>query len=211
MPLETQTLVAFALASLIVYATPGVDMAYIASQSLGHGRRAGLWAACGTVLGVSLQAGAAAIGVTALFAASPLVFEILRWAGVAYLAWLGAKILLSQDSAPEAAAGSPWTPTKNVVKGATINLLNPKVALFFVAFLPQFVDPAEGRIMRQLGTLGGLFAIGSALWCALLAIVFARVGDRIRRTRGFLTWQRRITGTAFLAFAGLLAVADLRR
>lgn len=211
MLLETQTLVAFALASLIVYVTPGVDMAYIASQSLGHGRRAGLWAACGTVLGVSLQAGAASIGVTALFAASPLVFEFVRWAGVAYLAWLGAKILRSQDTTTETAAGSVWTPMKNVVKGATINLLNPKVALFFVAFLPQFVDPDRGRILLQLGTLGGLFSIGSALWCGFLAVAFARLGDRIRRSRGFRTWQRRISGTAFLGFAGLLALADLRR
>ncbi len=211
MLIETPVLVTFLLASVAVYVTPGVDMAYIASNSVNHGARGGLWAAAGTVIGVSTQALAAALGVTAVFATSPLVFELIRWAGVAYLAFLGIRLLLekvSVDWSREVRSLSPW-PT--LLKGITINLLNPKVALFFVAFLPQFVDPTQGSVLAQLAALGFLFAAGSTLWCAFLAVLFARIGDRFRASPRFQTWQRRITGSAFVGFAGLLALTDLRR
>ena len=211
MTIESTTLFTFALACVAVYVTPGVDMAYIASNSVNHGARGGLWAAAGTVTGVSAQALAAALGITAIFAASPVVFEVIRWTGVAYLAYLGLRLLVSKDDIQWSRSTTSWSRWATLLKGATINLLNPKIALFFVAFLPQFVDPARGEVLLQLATLGFVFSIGSILWCAFLALLFARVGDRFRASRGFRAWQRRVSGGAFIGFAGLLAAADIRR
>lgn len=209
--IDTPMLVAFLAASIAVYVTPGVDMAYIGSNSISHGSRAGLWAAAGTVIGVSTQALLAALGVTAVFAASPVIFEFIRWAGVAYLAYLGARLLLSREAIEWAAKHPAWSPRATLLKGIAINLLKPKVALFFAAFLPQFVDPTKGSVLLQLATLGAIFAAGAVVWCTFLALAFARIGERFRNSQTFALWQRRVTGTAFLGFAGLLAIADLRR
>ena len=211
MPIEPATLLAFVIASIAVYVTPGVDMAYIASNSIARGVRGGLWAAAGTVVGVSTQAFLAAFGVTAAFAASPVVFEAIRWAGVAYLAYLGIRLLISKEDLELQGGAKDWSPSSAVLKGMTINLLNPKVMLFFAAFLPQFVDPQSGPVLPQLAALGAVFSAGSILWCAFLAVFIGRVGSRIRTSPTFLSWQRRVTGTAFIGFAGLLAAADLRR
>ena len=211
MIIDPTTLATFVTACVAVYVTPGVDMAYIASNSVNSGVRGGLWAAAGTVIGVSTQALLAALGVTAVFAASPIVFEAVRWVGVVYLAYLGVRLLLSNEPVDWHRDSPSWSPWPAVLKGMAINLLNPKVALFFVAFLPQFVDPGSGPVFPQLAFLGSVFALGSILWCAFLAVLFARIGDRFRTSTTFLSWQRRVTGTAFVGFAGLLAAADLRR
>ena len=211
MPVDHSTLLAFALAAAVVYVTPGVDMAYIASKGVAHGRRAALWAAAGTVAGVTSQAIAAALGVTALFAASPVAFEIVRWLGVAYLCWLGVQTLRARDEPTARAESDAWRPWPTFARGAAINVLNPKIALFFLAFLPQFVDPERGSVALQLSLLGALFAVGALLWCAALALAFGSLGARAGRSAGFRRWQRRISGSAFIGFAGVLGVADLRR
>ena len=213
MPVDPSILVAFALACGAVYVAPGVDMAYIASNAIGRGRRAGLWAAAGTACGVSIQALAAALGMTALFAASPVLFEAVRWVGVAYLVWLGIVTLRSGDGPSSGAPDGPadWRPWPVLVKGATINLLNPKVALFFLAFLPQFVDGDGAPVAAQLGFLGALFSLGALAWCASLALAFSGLGARVGDSPRFARWQRRVSGGSYIAFAGLLGLADLRR
>lgn len=211
MIIESTTLLAFMAVSVAVYLAPGVDMAYIASTSVRHGARGGLWAAAGTVTGVAMQSLAAALGVTAVFATSPYVFETIRWAGVAYLAYLGIRLLSSRRTPGWSGDVRRWSPWPTLVKGMTINVLNPKVALFFAAFLPQFVDPTRGTVLPQLALLGLLFSSGSVFWCAFLAVFFGRIGDRFQASPAFQAWQRRVAGSAFIGFAGLLALADLRR
>ena len=212
MPVDPSTFAAFALASLAVYLAPGVDMAYIGSNAVRHGRRAGLWAAAGTACGVSLQAVAAALGMTALFAASPVLFEAVRWAGVAYLCWLGIATLRAGEVAGARASGdATWRPWPTLARGAAINVLNPKVALFFLAFLPQFVDAARAPVALQLAFLGACFALGALAWCASLALAFAALGARVGGSPRFARWQRRVSGGAYIGFAGALALGDLRR
>lgn len=210
MPFDTPTLLAFAAASLAVYLAPGADMAYIAANSVPHGFRAGAYAATGTVLGVFVQALAAASGATAVFLVSPLAFEAVRWAGVAYLCWLGIRLLRS-GVVPPAAEMARRRTGRVILKGAAINLLNPKISLFFLAFLPQFTDPARGGVFGQLLTLGLLFTGGSVLWCYFQAWAFARLGGWLVGRRGAVLWQARISGGAMLVFAGLLAVSGARR
>jgi threonine/homoserine/homoserine lactone efflux protein len=211
MPFDPATLLAFAAASLAVYLAPGADMAYIAANSVPHGLRAGALAATGTVLGVFAQAIAAATGATAIFLVSPVAFEAVRWAGVAYLCWLGIRLL--RAGAPELAAGSvpQWRAGPVILKGVAINLLNPKISLFFLAFLPQFADPAQGGMFAQLLTLGLLFGAGAILWCYFLAWAFARLGGWLARWPRAALWQNRVSGGAMILFAGLLAASGLRR
>lgn len=211
MPVEPTTLAAFSLAAIAVYLAPGVDIAFIASRGINHGRRAGVVAGMGIALGVAIQAAASALGVTALFLASPILFEIIRWTGVAYLCWLGLSVLRGGDERPEVARERSWSVAGTMSKGAGINLLNPKVALFFLAFLPQFVDPARGDVTVQLAFLGGFFAAGSVVWCGALGLVFGSLGARFSGSDLFRRWQRRVTGTAFIGFAAALGFADVRR
>ena len=211
MAFDAPILLAFAAASLAVYLAPGADMAYIAANSVPHGLRAGAYAATGTVLGVFVQAIAAASGATAIFLVSPVAFEVVRWAGVAYLCWLGFRLLrLGAPQLPSDAA-APRRAGPVMLKGLAINLLNPKISLFFLAFLPQFTDPARGGMFAQLLTLGLLFGAGAILWCYFLAWAFARLGGWLIRWPRAALWQTRISGAAMLLFAGLLAVTGARR
>lgn len=211
MPLDAPTLLAFAAASLAVYLAPGPDMAYIAANSVPHGLRAGASAATGTVLGVFVQALAAATGATAIFLVSPLAFEAVRWAGVAYLCWLGVRLLRARPAPGRAGAALNRGAVPVILKGLAINILNPKISLFFLAFLPQFTDPARGAVFAQLLALGLLFTGGAVLWCYFQAWAFARLGGwLVGRPRAAL-WQGRVSGTAMLLFAGLLAVSGARR
>jgi len=211
MPFDAATLLGFAAASLAVYLAPGADMAYIAANSVPHGFRAGAFAATGTVLGVFVQAVAAASGATAVFLVSPVAFEIVRWAGVAYLCWLGIRLLRAAGPELPAQSGPRWRPGPVILKGMAINIVNPKVSLFFLAFLPQFADPARGGMFAQLLLLGLLFGAGAIVWCYFQAWAFARIGARLGRWPRAALWQTRISGGAMLLFAGLLALSGARR
>ena len=211
MIIEPSALLTFITATLVVYLMPGVDMVYIASNSMNKGLRAGLYAAGGIVTGIFIQASAAAFGMTALFLMSPIVFEVLRWLGVAYLFYLGLKILMSDSDPTWAREYAEWTPASIVMKGIAINILNPKIALFFLAFLPQFTNPAMGSVFLQLAVLGLVFSVGSVFWCVFQAFLFARVGQWFEKSASFQLWQRRVTGISFIGFASLLALSDIRR
>ncbi len=210
MPVDTGTLIAFALASLAVYLAPGPDMAYIGGTAMSRGMRSGIWAALGTTSGAALQALACAFGVSALFLASPILFEIVRWAGVAYLAYLGIRMLRAREAG--AIADMPAQPPAVLMaKGAAINILNPKIALFFLAFLPQFADPARGAVSHQLLLLGGLFSFGALIWCLTQAVAFSYAGRLIAARPRVRLWQERMTGGIMLVFAGVLALSGARR
>lgn len=211
MPIDAPTLLAFAAASLAVYLAPGADMAYIASASVPHGLRAGAVAATGTVLGVFVQALAAASGATAIFLVSPVAFELVRWAGVAYLCWLGIRLL--RAAAPEIAADRAprWRAGPTLLKGFAINLLNPKISLFFLAFLPQFVDPGRGSAAAQVMLLGLLFAVLGTFSDSLYALLAGSIGSALRRRGGFMTASRWLTGGTFIGLGVVTALAGSGR
>lgn len=212
MLIDSSTLLLFAGASLATYIAPGADMAYLASQAMPNGTRAGLTAGVGILIGIVIQALAAAFGVTAIFAASPLAFSMVKWVGVVYLLYLGIKVLRSGAVAlGTSRGGSDWQAGPVIAKGIGINLLNPKISLFFFAFLPQFVEVAKGRVFEQLLLLGSLFAAGSVVWLSLLAVIFARVGGAIAGSAVAQAWQRRMTGGVLIGYAGALALSGLRR
>ncbi len=208
---DTATLVVFAIACLALYITPGPDMLYIASRSLGQGRRAGIWSACGVCTGLLAHTLGAAFGLGALLVVWPLGYAVIRWLGVAYLIYLGVRILTQRDSGavgagPPLDRADPW---RTYVQGALINLLNPKIALFFLAFLPQFVDETRGAA-AQMVLLGALFTAGGLAWSMFLAVAFGAAGDWLARHPAVWRWQRRLSGGTLIGLGLHLAVTGRR-
>ena len=160
----------FLAAGVLLNLTPGQDTMFIIGQSLTGGFRAGVAAALGIALGTVFHTLAAALGLSAILATSPLAFSIVKFLGAAYLVFLGIKLILSRPAGDGAAArAAPSTPRAVLRQGILTNVLNPKVALFFLAFLPQFVDPSSGSRILAFLVLGAIFISTGFLWCLVLA------------------------------------------
>ena len=197
------TLLAFAPAALALSLTPGPDMAFCFGQGLAGGPRAALAADLGVCLGVMVHAMAAGLGLAALIATAPLAFEAIRWVGVAYLLWLAWQLFTAP---PGTKAAVPIRPARAFRDGLITNLTNPKVALFVLAFLPQFVDPGRGRLALQFLMLGAVI-VGFGFFVNGAVGVFAgRLGQMAARSGRAETALRRLTGALFAGLALRLAL-----
>jgi threonine/homoserine/homoserine lactone efflux protein len=171
------SLLAFALTCAIIEITPGPNMAYLAALSLSRGWRIGLAAVAGVALGLSVYGIAAALGVAAAIESSLVRYQALRWGGVIYLLWLGwAAWSSADDIAPEDEPGHDHARASAFRRGLITNLLNPKAAVFYVAVLPEFLDPAAGRIAGQTLTL-------SAIYVAIATLIHAGIVVSASRLR----------------------------
>ncbi|MES2980163.1 MAG: LysE family translocator [Pseudomonadota bacterium] len=212
MPLDQ--LVAFIAAGLLLNLAPGPDVVYIVTNALRSGARAGIVAGFGITAGCFVHIAAAALGVSALLAASATAFTVLKWVGAAYLVWVGLRMLLARQASAlslevEDSPGSGARSLKSIfLMGFWTNVLNPKVALFFLAFVPQFIpaDTANKPLMFVL--LGLLFNFNSVFvnsaW-AVFAAGLARRVDRVRKA-GFML--EKAAGLMFVAFGIQLALSD---
>ena len=199
---EWQILIPFAVASLVLAITPGPDMAFLLGRTIVQGQRAGLICVLGITLGIAVHTAAVAVGLSALLAASVTAFAILKYAGALYLLWLayqtlrhGAQLQLSDAPARAPAYLVFW-------QALLINVLNPKVALFFLTFLPQFVDPADPAVMGKLLFLGGAFSI-IALSALLPLIWFAENFAKLLRSSRL---AMRVFDWTFATILGAFAV-----
>ena len=190
----------FAVASLILIALPGPDQALVMRNAAMHGRAAGLRTALGGASGLSLHASAAAFGVSALLATSAAAYATLKIVGIAYLLYLGVRMLRSAgtaDSDEPRRAGRPF------VQGFVSNALNPKVALFFLTFVPQFL-PDHGATLPTALALSALFAVLYVAWFSGVVVVVGVISDWLRRPQ-VRAWTERVTGAALVAFGARLA------
>lgn len=198
------TLALFALAALALIAIPGPNMIYIATRSMSEGRSAGFASALGLLTGTGINVAAAAIGLSALIASSDTAYDVIRYAGAAYLVYLGIKALRSRgDDESEAALprGSAYR------QAIVVQLLNPKVTLFFLAFLPQFVDPEAGPVWTQILVFGAVLgALGFAMDCGYALAA----SSAARRLSGF-RHGRRITGAVYIALGAAAALTGGKR
>lgn len=210
---DFQHLLLFIAAGWLLNLTPGPDVLYIVTHSLRSGARAGVVAGLGITAGCFVHIFAAAVGVSALLAASVTAFTVLKWMGAAYLLWIGVKILFSRRSQATtdlmaAAASEPQRPLKAVfIGGFWTNVLNPKVAIFFLAFVPQFIAPdaaSPALAFAMLGVLFNLNAIPVNVGWALVAAWMAR-RDAVQRG---MHWLDRVAGVMFIGFGIKLALAD---
>ena len=198
----------YVAASLALIATPGQDMLYVIARSVAQGRWAGLCSAFGVCLGILVHTALAAIGVGAILHASEELFTVLKLVGAGYLVYLGVRMLFTRDVSIDASSeGTRTSPGWLVLQGVLSNVTNPKIILFFFAFLPQFVDPASAHPTRDLVALGVLYAIlGLPVKCGV-ALVAARLSDRMRAKPAALVWMNRACGALLVALGVRLARA----
>jgi len=205
MSLPIHDLPLFVAAALLVNLTPGPDMLFVAGSSAAHGRRAGVMASLGIGAGCVLHMALAAIGLSAVLAASAVAFEVVKWVGAAYLVWVGLGML--RQGRPAAERPAPVPAQRVFWQGALTNALNPKVALFFLAFLPQFIDPqASGQALAFL-VLGALFNVGGTVVNIGVALLASKLRDKVDSRAGGRVgpWISKAAGALFVGLGIKLA------
>lgn len=200
------TLIAFMLASLVLAVTPGPAVLYITARTLSQGRSAGLASVAGVALGNLGIAVAAALGLGALLALSATAFSLVKFAGAAYLIWLGIKALRSAQAPEAGTAPAPEPPARIFRQGLVVALLNPKTALFFAAFLPQFVQP-HGSPALQGALLGALFVLVAGLTDSAYVLLASLAAPLLHSRRAARSAQL-IAGLTYLALGVLTALSS---
>ena len=207
--MESPALGLYVVASLALIATPGQDMIYVITRSLAQGRFAGLCSAVGVCLGILVHTALAALGVGAILQASESLFVLLKLAGAAYLVYLGLRMMLSRDAARiDAGARTPLAPLSLVWQGVLSNVTNPKIVLFFFAFLPQFVDPASAHPTRDLAFLGLLYALMALPVKAAVGLAAGSLSERVLRHPSALTWMNRVSSGVLVGLGLRLAASE---
>ena len=204
----TQHFALFVVSGLLLNLTPGQDTLYIVGRSVSQGRRAGVFSVLGIVSGCVIHTFAAAFGLSALLATSAHAFTVVKTAGGVYLGYLGIRMLFERAEPVGAAAEFAHESDRAIFRsGLLTNVLNPKVALFFMAFLPQFVAPdAESRVVTFL-FLGAVFIFNGTLWCFLLVWCASAMSSRLRRQPTSGVILKRATGALFVGLGLKLAVS----
>ena len=202
----------FVVAAVLLAITPGPDSTLVFAQSLRHGARGGIVAALGVVTGCVVHVTAASVGLSAILAASAHAFNAVKWAGAVYLAFIGIRMIMTSGRiGPEGEAGARpaalraaslfWT-------GFLTNVLNPKVAVFFLAFLPQFVAADAAYAPLGFATLGAIVIVIGFIWLAGIAFLAARSARALGSRTSLTLWLERALGAAFIALAARLALAE---
>jgi threonine/homoserine/homoserine lactone efflux protein len=200
----------FMAAALALNLTPGPDMLYVTARSISDGRAAGVLSAFGIAAGTLVHITALALGLAALLAAVPLAYDVVRIAGAIYLVVIGLQLIFRPRGASHVAS-LPRSRLRVVFAQAVVtNVLNPKVALFFLAFLPQFVDPAAGAPVPQIVFLGLLFNVQGTLVNVAVALLASRTTLWLRANERRISLLQRLTGGVFAALGLRLAIADNR-
>ncbi len=198
----------YMVACFVLYVTPGPDTFLILTRSTTMGARAGMVAMAGIVMGGFVHIIAATVGLSAVLAASATAFTIIKWVGAAYLVIIGIQMLLAKaTAAPLFGSGKAYPYGTIFMQGFLSNALNPKVAVFFLAFLPQFIDPASEQKALAFFVLGCLFNLGSVFWNSFTAITSAKFASFIKEPNAAL-WINRSGGACFLGFGIKLAMTE---
>lgn len=204
----------FIVSGLLLNIAPGPDSVLVMTHSARQGWRAGSAATLGIGAGVCVHVLAAALGLSALLAASSWGFMLVKWVGAAYLVWMGLQMLLARRRG-DAVADAPGTVLAAApsyrqifVQGFLTNVLNPKVALFFLAFVPQFIAPDAPQKALAFIVLGSIFNLNGMLWCQALALFTALASRRLRLGGALAQWLNRAIGALFLSFGLKLALAE---
>jgi len=200
----------FCAATLALLVVPGPAVLYIVTRSIHQGRRAGLVSVLGIHLGTLVHVAAATAGLSALLVSSATAFSVVKYAGAAYLIGIGLVTLFSKKGDSEIALCGERTLKRVFAQGVVVNVLNPKTALFFLAFLPQFVDPERGNATLQIAALGLTFVAFGLVTDSLWALAAGTAGEVLRRSRHFVRVQRYVSGTVFVGLGVVAALAGGR-
>jgi threonine/homoserine/homoserine lactone efflux protein len=208
--LESSTaLGVYVVASLALILTPGQDMLYVITRSLAQGRMAGVCSAVGVIIGILVHTALAALGVGVILQASETLFVALKMVGAAYLVYLGLRLILTRvPVGPDAGEPARLSPPALLWQGILSNVTNPKIILFFLAFLPQFVDPASANPTRDLVFLGVLYAALGLPVKVGVAIAAGTLSERVLRKPAALAWVNRVSGGVLVALGLRLAATE---
>ncbi len=204
---ELSSISVFLLAALGLLLIPGPAVLYIVTRSVAHGRKAGLASVLGIELATLCHSMAAAFGLSAILLASSLAFSLVKYLGAGYLIYLGIRTIFSRSVSPAKDDSSTPSLSQMFQKGFLVNLLNPKTALFFYAFLPQFVDPARGSSILQILLLGALFVVLATITDSTYALISSGVGRMITQRAGFQRIQKYVTGGIYISLGVAAAVS----
>ncbi|MGH3134798.1 MAG: LysE family translocator [Gaiellaceae bacterium] len=204
---DAPNLALFAVAALALLVVPGPAVVYVVARSIHQGRGAGLASVLGIHVGTLVHIAAATAGLSALIVSSAVAFTAVKIAGAAYLVGLGLWTLLSRRAEPELALGGDANLRRAFAQGIVVNVLNPKTALFFLAFLPQFVDRDASHPAVQIALLGVLFAVLGLVTDSLWALAAGTAGGVLRRSRRFVRTQRYVAGTVYVGLGVATALA----
>ena len=208
---DITTIGLFALASVLLAITPGPDMIYIATRSIAQGRNAGVVSALGVHTGVLIHTVAVALGLSALIAASAMAFGIVKYAGAAYLIYIGIQTFLSNPENFQVKSTVHAKLRQVYFQGLLVNLLNPKVILFFLAFLPQFVDPAKGNVGLQLLLLGILLVVVTLPIDISVGLAGGQLGIWFRAKQRIQQATKWVTGSIYIALGITTAMTGSKK
>ena len=203
--IPAEVLIPFFSASVILALAPGPDNIFVLTQSALYGRLSGIWVTLGLCTGLVGHTTAVALGVAVIFSASAMAFTLLKMAGAAYLlylAWMSFTAGSSEIKQNRQPTLSGW---QLYGRGIIMNLTNPKVSIFFLAFLPQFADPARGAVSLQIFLLGAVFIAATILIFGAVALLAGAIGQWLSRSPKAQIWLNRVAGTVFAALALKLA------
>ena len=202
---------AFLIAGILLNLSPGADTMYILSRSIAQGTKSGLLSALGIATGALVHCMFATLGLSILLAKSALAFNLVKYLGAFYLLYLGYKAIMNKSLEAmelDLKNQEQVNYTKVYLSGILTNVLNPKVALFFLAFLPQFIDPTYASQAAPFFVLGLTFITTGTIWCIILALFAARLSQKIRNNRQFKFWLDKAAGSIFILLGIKLALTQ---
>jgi threonine/homoserine/homoserine lactone efflux protein len=209
---NASTFVLFFIASLILVVTPGPAVLYVVARSVSQGRLAGLASVLGVGIGNYVHVIAAAVGLSAILASSALAFSAVKYLGAAYLIYLGLRKIFGSSEFVADAADAAREPLGAIMRrGVIVATLNPKTAVFFLAFLPQFVDPTRGAVWLQLLVLGSITVTLGVVSDSVYALLSSVFGDWLKRRRGFARAERYMSGAIYCGLGAMTALSGSGR
>ncbi|TNE35151.1 MAG: LysE family translocator [Alphaproteobacteria bacterium] len=200
----------FILSALLLTLAPGPDIVYVAMRGLAQGWRAGLVAALGLITGIFVHITLAALGLSAVLASSPVLFAMVKYAGAAYILYVGWQIAKSGPVKMEEAAATPRFTLSHIYRQTVLmNIMNPKVALFFLAFLPQFIDATKGHVTAQFIFFGVLFQLSALVVMASVGLFAGSIASLFRSKAGDGRWMNRIAGGGVMLIGAAIPAKEL--
>ena len=207
---ESSQLYLFLLASLALLLTPGPAVLYIVARSINQGRMAGIVSVLGVETANFFHASAAALGLSAILLSSALAFDIVKYLGAAYLIYLGFRKIVAWEDHTKTEVGEQESLSRIYSQGFVVNLFNPKTALFFFAFLPQFVNTSNGNITLQIFLLGIIFVIMAIITDSAFAIISSLIANQLNANKNFARNQRYFTGLIYISLGVVTAFTGSR-
>lgn len=206
--LSAETMITFFTASALLALAPGPDNIFVLTQSALRGKLAGIVVMTGLCTGLVFHTSAVALGIAVIFQKSALAFSMLKTIGACYLLYLAWQVLRASSEKIEARAASETSLSKLYIRGIIMNITNPKVSIFFLAFLPQFADPGRGPVSMQILLLGGIFILTTILVFGCIALMSGAIGDLLKRSDRAQKILNRVAGIVFIGLAIKLSTSE---